>query len=150
MPDITNDIQSLTTFRRRTGDFMKQLKKTRRPVVLTVKGKAAAVVQDARAYQQRLDIAALACAEEGIHQGLEYVKCSETHAMPGRSSRISKPGMAYVVKISARAQRDLAQIYRRINADDSNAALIKWYCGFRQAILRPEEQPNRCPVTKKG
>ena len=29
MLDITRDIQSLTTFRRRSGDFMKQLKKTK-------------------------------------------------------------------------------------------------------------------------
>lgn len=71
--DITKDIHSLTTFRRRSGDFMKQLKKTRRPLVLTVKGKAAAVVQDAEAYQRLLDIAARADAEEGIHQGLEDV-----------------------------------------------------------------------------
>jgi prevent-host-death family protein len=68
--DITKDIQSLTTFRRRSGAFMKQLKKSRRPVVLTVKGKAAAVVQDAEAYQSLLDIAAQAAAEEGIRQGL--------------------------------------------------------------------------------
>ena len=74
MLDITNDIQSLTTFRRRSGDFMKQLKKTKRPVVLTVKGKAAAIVQDAEAYQRLLDIAARADAEEGIHQGLEDAK----------------------------------------------------------------------------
>jgi prevent-host-death family protein len=71
MLDITKDIQSLTTFRRRSGDFMKQLKKTKRPVVLTVKGKAQAVVQDAEAYQRLLDIAALADAREGIRQGLE-------------------------------------------------------------------------------
>jgi prevent-host-death family protein len=71
MLDITNDIQSLTTFRRRSGDFMKQLKKSKRPVVLTVKGKAAAIVQDAQAYQRLLDIAARADAEEGIRQGLE-------------------------------------------------------------------------------
>ena len=69
--DITRDIQSLTTFRRRSGDFMKQLKKSKRPVVLTVKGKAAAIVQDAEAYQRLLDIAAQADAEEGIRQGLE-------------------------------------------------------------------------------
>jgi len=69
--DITKDIQSLTTFRRRSGDFMKQLKKSRRPVVLTVKGKAAAVVQDAQAYQRLLDIAARADATEGMRQGLE-------------------------------------------------------------------------------
>ena len=74
MIDITNDIQSLTTFRRRSGDFMKQLKKNKRPVVLTVKGKAAAVVQDAEAYQRLLDIAAYADVEEGIRQGLEDAK----------------------------------------------------------------------------
>jgi prevent-host-death family protein len=70
MLNITKDIQSLTTFRRRSGDFLKQLKRSRRPVVLTVKGKAAAVVQDARAYQRLLDIAAHADPVEGIRQGL--------------------------------------------------------------------------------
>ena len=74
MLDITKDIQSLTTFRRRSGDFMKQLKKSKRPVVLTVKGKAAAIVQDAEAYQRLLDIAACADAKEGIRQGLEDSK----------------------------------------------------------------------------
>jgi prevent-host-death family protein len=74
MLDITKDIQSLTTFRRRSGDFMKQLKKTKRPVVLTVKGKAQAVVLDAEAYQRLLDIAAKADAREGIRQGLEEAK----------------------------------------------------------------------------
>jgi hypothetical protein len=43
---------------RSSGDFMKQLKRTKRPLVLTVNGKVAAVVQDAGAYQQLLDIAA--------------------------------------------------------------------------------------------
>lgn len=71
MLDITKDIQSLTTFRRRSGDFMKQIKKSKRPVVLTVNGKAAAVVQDAEAYQRLLDIAASVDAAEGIRQGME-------------------------------------------------------------------------------
>lgn len=71
MLDITKDIQSLTTFRRRLGEFMKQLKKSKRPVVLTVRGKAAAIVQDAEAYQRLLDIAAQAAAEKGICQGQE-------------------------------------------------------------------------------
>jgi len=69
--DLKKDIQPLTTFRRRSGDFMKQIKKSKRPVVLTVNGKAAAVVQDAEAYQRLLDIAAGADAKEGIRQGLE-------------------------------------------------------------------------------
>jgi len=76
--DITRDIQSLTTFRRRSGDFLKQLKKSKRPVVLTVKGRAAAIVQDAEAYQRLLDIAAQADVEEGIRQGLEDVARGRT------------------------------------------------------------------------
>jgi prevent-host-death family protein len=74
MLNITTDIQSLTTFRRCSGDLMKQLKKSKRPLVLTVRGKAAAVVQDAEAYQRLLDIAASSDAEEGIRQGLEDVR----------------------------------------------------------------------------
>jgi prevent-host-death family protein len=78
MLDITKDIQSLTTFRRRSGDFMKQLKKSKRPVVLTVRGKAAAIVQDAEAYQRLLDIAASADSEEGTRQGLDDVAHGRT------------------------------------------------------------------------
>jgi len=78
MLDITKDIQSLTTFRRQSGDFIKQLKRSKRPVVLTVKGKAAAIVQDAEAYQRLLDIAAHADAEEGIRQGLDDVAHGRT------------------------------------------------------------------------
>ena len=82
MLDITSDIQSLTTFRRRSGDFMKQLRKSKRPVVLTVKGKAAAIVQDAEAYQRLLDIAARVDAEEGVRQGLKDAR--KGRARPAR------------------------------------------------------------------
>ena len=76
MLDLRQDIQSLTTFRRRSADFMKQLSETKRPLILTVKGKAAAVVQDAEAYQRLLDIAASVDAREGIRQGLEDARNS--------------------------------------------------------------------------
>ncbi len=78
MLDSTKDIQSLTTFRCRSGDFLKQLKKSKRLVVLTVKGKAAAVVQDAEAFQRLPDIAASADADEGIRQGLDDVARGRT------------------------------------------------------------------------
>lgn len=78
MLNIATDIQSLTTFRRSLGDLMKQLKKYKRPMVLTVRGKAAAVVQDAEAYQRLLDIAARSDAEEGIRQGLEDARIGKT------------------------------------------------------------------------
>jgi PHD/YefM family antitoxin component YafN of YafNO toxin-antitoxin module len=78
MLDIAKDIHSLTSFRRRSGDFIKLLKRSKRPLVLTVKGKAAAVVQDAAAYQRLLDIAAAADAAEGIRQGLENARKGRT------------------------------------------------------------------------
>lgn len=83
MLDITKDIQSLTTFRRQSGDLLKHLKKSKRPVVLTVNGKAAAVVQDAKAYQRLLDIAAQANTDEGIRQGLKDAK--EGRVRPARA-----------------------------------------------------------------
>ena len=78
MINLATDIQSLTTFRRSSGDFMKHLKKSKRPMVLTVNGKAAAVVQDAEAYQRLLDIAARADAGEGIRQGQDDAKKEKT------------------------------------------------------------------------
>jgi PHD/YefM family antitoxin component YafN of YafNO toxin-antitoxin module len=57
---------------------MQHLKDTKRPVVLTVNGKAAAVLQDAAAYQRLLDLAALASEEEAIKQGLEDVAQGRT------------------------------------------------------------------------
>ena len=83
MLDITKDIQSLTTFRRRSREFLKQLKRSKRPIVLTVKGNAAAIVQDAEAYQRLLDVAAQADAEEGIRQGVEDVR--EGRVRPARN-----------------------------------------------------------------
>lgn len=74
MLDIKKDIQAMTTFRRNPGKFMKHLKKTKEPLVLTINGKAEAVVQDAKAYQRLLNIAAQVNASEGIRQGMEDVK----------------------------------------------------------------------------
>jgi prevent-host-death family protein len=90
MLDITSDIQSLTTFRRASGDFMKRLKRTKRPVVLTVNGRAAAVVQDAEGYQRLLDIAARADAEEGILQGLNDVSHGRTLPLKQAFDRVRR------------------------------------------------------------
>jgi prevent-host-death family protein len=74
MLDLTKDIQAMTVFRRNPSAFMKRLKKTKTPLILTVNGKAEAIIQDAESYQRLLDLAAAASAEEGIRQGLEDVK----------------------------------------------------------------------------
>lgn len=55
--------------------------------------------------------------------------------------------MAYVINITSRAERDLAQLYSHINAGNSGAAL-KWYLGLKKAILSLEKHPNRCPAIR--
>ena len=49
--NVADDIQSLTAFKRDTLKFAKRLKRSRKPMVLTVEGKARFVVFDAEAFQ---------------------------------------------------------------------------------------------------
>jgi PHD/YefM family antitoxin component YafN of YafNO toxin-antitoxin module len=50
------------------------MKKTKKPVVLTVNGKAEVVVQDAESYQELLEAKDRMQAIEGIKRGLESMK----------------------------------------------------------------------------
>ena len=56
--------------------------------------------------------------------------------------------MAYLVNITARAERDFTSLYEEIHAGDSEAAL-NWYRGLKEAVLGLEKMPNRCPVTRE-
>jgi toxin ParE1/3/4 len=57
--------------------------------------------------------------------------------------------MAYLVSITSRAERDLAALYEKINAADSERAR-QWYFGLRDAILGLREMPNRNPATPEN
>jgi len=57
--------------------------------------------------------------------------------------------MGYLVNLTARAERDLAHLYDEINAEHSDAAL-RWYMGFKEAILTLEDDAKRCPVTPES
>jgi prevent-host-death family protein len=71
MIDVTQDIHSMTAFKRNSTGLMKHMKKTGRPLVLTVNGKAEAVVLDASAYREVADqLDSLA----GIRRGLDQAK----------------------------------------------------------------------------
>ncbi len=71
---LTRDIQSLSVFKRDTSKFLKQMKKTGQPIVLTVNGKAAAVVHDPDSYQEYLREKDRQEAVAGIRRGMEDVK----------------------------------------------------------------------------
>jgi prevent-host-death family protein len=70
MFSLRQDIHPLTDFKRKTTDFMKRMRKSRRPVILTVNGKAELVVQDAESYQQILDRLERFEAVEAIRLGI--------------------------------------------------------------------------------
>ena len=71
MIDISQDIQSLTTFKRNSSELMRHMRKTGRPLVLTVKGKAEAVVLDPMSYQ---DVANYLNAVAAIRRGLAQAR----------------------------------------------------------------------------
>ena len=52
---ITRDIQSLSDFKQNASKLVKQVRSTKEPLILTVNGKAAVVVQDAESYQAMFD-----------------------------------------------------------------------------------------------
>jgi len=67
---LARDIMSLSTFKRDSNKVMRQMKKTKEPVVLTVNGKAAIVVQDAESYQKLLELKERAEVVETLRQRL--------------------------------------------------------------------------------
>ncbi|NET07842.1 MAG: type II toxin-antitoxin system Phd/YefM family antitoxin [Symploca sp. SIO2B6] len=81
-----NDIHSLSDFQRNTKDFVKQLESNKKPVVLTINGKAALVVQDATAYQTLLDQLELALSvatikERSLQFHREQIEFDATEAL---------------------------------------------------------------------
>jgi hypothetical protein len=74
--DLT-EVHSLTDFLRNTKSHLSRMKRSKRPLVLTVNGRAELVVQDARSFQALLELADRAEAIEGIRRGLESMARGE-------------------------------------------------------------------------
>jgi prevent-host-death family protein len=58
--DLTTDIRSVTELKRNTKEILAHVHETGRPVVLTVNGKADAVLMDVRTYEEHLRASNLA------------------------------------------------------------------------------------------
>ena len=67
----------LSHFKRNSTAVIAELKKTARPAVLTIKGKAEVVVQDAKSYQRLLEKIGSAETVIGIAKGLSSMKRCE-------------------------------------------------------------------------
>jgi len=113
-----------------------------------VKGKAAAVVQDATADQRLLDIAARADVEEGIRQGLPTLP-ADVHTRRAKHLTPSAGDMACRVELGHRAARDLELLFPEKNATDK-AAAARWFNWLERAVYALEKHPFRCPVRPEG
>ena len=64
-------IQSLTDFKRNTNEHIKELRKSRSPLVLTVNGKAELVVFDSDSFQEFLNRIEYAESVRAIQEGID-------------------------------------------------------------------------------
>jgi len=76
-----NNIHSLSEFQRNSKDYIRKLKKSGQPAVLTVNGQAEVVIQSAEAYQKLLDERQFLETIRGISHGLEQAKRGEGRPM---------------------------------------------------------------------
>ncbi len=93
MLNLTLGIDSLTSFKRQTANFLRELHRTGEPLVLTVNGKAEVVVQDAAAYQTLMAAAGRGEREEtlaAIREGLADVKGGRTKPARAALAKIAK------------------------------------------------------------
>ena len=74
MLDVNKDMNSLSDFRRNTAEFLRRLKATGRPVVLTINGKAELVVQDTASYQKLVQLAERAELMEALQASLDDMR----------------------------------------------------------------------------
>jgi prevent-host-death family protein len=74
MLDLSEDIHSLSEFKRKTSAYLDRMRGSGHPLVLTINGKAEIVVQDAASYQKLLDRMDELEALEGIKRGLADVE----------------------------------------------------------------------------
>ena len=72
--DIIKDICTLTEFKRNSARLIAQIKKTGRPLVLTVNSKPSLVVMDAVAWQEMHDQFDYAQTFAGIRKGLTQAR----------------------------------------------------------------------------
>lgn len=85
-------IQSLTDFKRNSAEYLKELKKSKSPLILTVNGKAEIVVLNADSYQEILDKIAYAENLQAIREGVESFENGE--GQPAREA-LAKLGKKY-------------------------------------------------------
>jgi prevent-host-death family protein len=90
MIDLSQDIHSLSDFKRKTSDFLARMKKSGHPVVLTVNGRAAMVVQDAASYQHLVEMAERAEMMDFLRESQKDIDAGRTEPAAEAMERLAK------------------------------------------------------------
>jgi prevent-host-death family protein len=90
MIDLSEDIHSLSDFKRQTAEFLARMKRSGHPVVLTIKGKAELVVQDAASYQRLLELAERAEMMEFLRESREDIEAGRTEPAAEALERLAE------------------------------------------------------------
>ena len=90
MIDLTQDIKSLTGFMRNAPEHLRRMKKTGQPLILTIKGKAEYVIQDAASYQKLMRFADELDSLEFLRKSLDEADEGKTVPMREAVERLGK------------------------------------------------------------
>lgn len=82
---LTNDIEPLSEFRKKSADFVKRLKKEKQPIVLTQHGKSAAVLMDVSEYERFIRKMEML---EDLLEAKQQVEQGKTYSMDEAKKRI--------------------------------------------------------------
>ncbi len=84
------EVRSVTEFQRNIKDYVGRLKEKKSPMVLTVNGRAALVVQDAVTYQELLERLERAETVAAIRRGMEQAERAEGIPLTEAEARLRK------------------------------------------------------------
>ena len=108
--NIMRDIQSVSEFKRHTAKFLKQIQETGEPVILTINGKPSVVVQDAKSYQELLELKERIETIAGIRRGLESMNQGRGIALEAFDAEFRKkhnfPTNKWLTPLLLKNQRD--------------------------------------------
>jgi len=85
-----SDIHTLTEFKRDSTSVLERMQSSGRPQVLTVDGKARAILVDVKSFERMVDLVERAETLEGIRRGLEDEKAGRTVSLAQAEREIRK------------------------------------------------------------
>lgn len=99
------DVHPITEFKRSTPEFVKRLRATGLPEVLTIDGRGELVVQHAAAYERLLAIVERAETVAGVRRGLLDLQNGRTMSLDEFERRLRQRPGAAAVSVAKRRKR---------------------------------------------